>query len=190
MNLIVLGKPNDRWDEFISAHSNLIFHTSLWSKVLKGGYGCELLYLVSEEGGYWLCALPGMMVGNLLLKVFYSLIPYGGFIGDPEHIPEFLGVLNNWARNEKIHRIQIVDVHIKKEQVLPDFKCVESYRHLLELRGKTTDQIWKNYKDSLKRNIKIALKSDLFFEKIKSREEVALFYGLYLDSMRRNKALV
>ena len=189
MNLIVLEKPNDKWDEFISAHSNLIFHTSLWWKVLKEGYGCGMRYLVFEEGGNWLSALPAMMVGNRFFEVFYSLVPYGGFIGNRERIPEFLSFLNNWARKEKIQRIQIVDVNIKKKQDLPDFKCVESYRHLLELKDKSIDQIWKNYKDSLKRNIKTALKSDLCFEKIRSREEVNQFYRLYLDSMRRNKAL-
>jgi lipid II:glycine glycyltransferase (peptidoglycan interpeptide bridge formation enzyme) len=97
--------------------------------------------------------------------------------------------LSNWAKKEKIQRIQIVDVDIKKKQEMPDFNCVESYRHLLKLKDKSTDQIWKNYKDSLKRNIKTALKSDLCFEKIKSREEVDRFYRLYLTSMRRNKAL-
>jgi lipid II:glycine glycyltransferase (peptidoglycan interpeptide bridge formation enzyme) len=189
MNLIVLEKPNDKWDEFVSVHSNLIFHTSLWWKVLKEGYGCGMRYLVFEEGGYWLSALPGMMVGNRLFKVFYSLVPYGGFIGNREHITEFLSLLSSWAKKEKIQRIQIVDLAIKEKQDLPDFNCVESYRHLLELKGKTTDQLWKNYKDSLKRNIKTALKSDLCFEKIKSRDEVDLFYRLYLASMRRNKAL-
>ncbi|MCK4225090.1 MAG: peptidoglycan bridge formation glycyltransferase FemA/FemB family protein [candidate division Zixibacteria bacterium] len=189
MNLIVLEEPDDGWDEFVSLHSNLIFHTSLWWKVLKEGYRCRMRYLVCEEGGYWLSALPGMIVGNRFFKVFYSLIPYGGFIGDREHIPEFLSLLNKWSRKEKIQRIQIVDLAIKKKQDLPDFNCVESYRHMLELKGKSTDQIWKNYKDSLKRNIKTALKSDLCFEKIKSREEVDQFYRLYLDSMKRNKAL-
>ncbi len=189
MNLIVLEEPNQEWDEFVFLHSNLVFHTSLWWKVLKEGYRCRMRYLVCEEGGYWLSALPGMIVGNRFFKVFYSLVPYGGFIGDREHIPEFLSLLNKWSRKEKIQRIQIVDLAIKKKQDLPDFKCVESYRHMLELKGKSTDQIWKNYKDSLKRNIKTALKSDLCFEKIKSREEVDQFYHLYLDSMKRNKAL-
>jgi hypothetical protein len=189
MNLIVLEEPNEKWDEFISAHSNLIFHTSLWWKVLKGGYGCQMRYLMWEEGGRWLSALPGMMVGNRFFRIFYSLIPYGGLIGDRKHIPEFLNLLSNWAKKEKIQRIQIVDVDIKKKQEMPDFNCVESYRHLLKLKNESTDQIWKNYKDSLKRNIKTALKSDLCFEKIKSREEVDRFYRLYLTSMRRNKAL-
>ncbi len=190
MNLIVLQEPNERWDEFVSAHSNLIFHTSLWWKVLKEGFRCDMRYLVLEEKGDWLSALPGMMVGNRFFRVFYSLIPYGGIIGDRKHIPEFLRLLNNWAGKQKIQRIQIVDVAIKEKQDLPDFNCVESYRHVLKFEGKSTDLIFKDYKDSLKRNIKTAQGSNLCFDKIRSPEEVEQFYRLYLDSMRRNKALV
>jgi hypothetical protein len=189
MNLIILEEPGKSWDEFVSKHSSLIFHSSLWGKVLKEGYNCKLKYLLLEEKGSWLLALPGMMMGNRFFKVFYSLIPYGGFIGERNLIPKFINLLNEWAKKEKIQRIQIVDTTIKKKQDLPDFKCMESYRHLLELKDKSMDQIWKNYRDSLKRTIKTALKSDLCFEKIKSREEVGQFYQLYLDSMKRNKTL-
>ncbi len=189
MNLIVLEKPDDRWDEFVLLHSDLIFHTSLWWKVLKKGYGCPMRYIVCEDQGDWLSVLPGMMVGNRFFRIFYSLIPYGGFIGPREHIPEFLTLLGNWAKKEKIHRIQIVDLAIKNRKDLPDFNCVESFRHVLDLKGKSPDQLWKGYKDSLKRNIKSALRSDLRFERIRSKEEVDQFYHLYLESMKRNKAL-
>jgi hypothetical protein len=189
MNLIVLEEPDEKWDEFVSAHSSLIFHTSMWWKVLRESFRCRTHYLVFEEDGDWLCGLPGMMVGNRFFRVFYSLIPYGGFIGDRERILECLSLLNNWAKNERIQRIQIVDLDIKNKQDLPDFKCVESYRHVLQLKDKTTDQIWKDYKDGLKRNIRGAMKSELCFEKIRSRDEIYQFYKLYLDSMSRNKAL-
>jgi hypothetical protein len=161
----------------------------MWWRILKESYGCQTRYLVFEEEGDWLCGLPGMMVGNRFFRVFYSLIPYGGFIGDRQRIPEYLVLLDSWAKKERIQRIQIVDVDIKNRQDLPDFKCVESYRHVLQLEGKSADQIWKNYRDGLKRNIKAAMKSELSFEKIRSREEIGQFYTLYLDSMSRNRAL-
>lgn len=189
MNLIALDEPNQQWDKFVSSHSPLIFHTSLWWKVIKQGYKCETKYLVAEDNGRWIATMPGMIVGNRLFRVFYSLIPYGGFIGDRQPINEFMGLVNDWVKREKIQRIQIVDLNIKKKEEMPDFKCVESYRHLLELKDKTTDQIWKRYQDGLKRNIKTALKSNLSVEKIKSLGEVSQFYQLYLDSMKRNQAL-
>ncbi len=190
MNLIVLPEPDRKWDEFVSSYPHLIFHTSLWGKVLREGYKSRMRYLVAEDGGEWLSALPGMMVGNRFFKVFYSFIPYGGFIGNRTHLPEFLSLLNHWAKQEKIQRIQIVDLAIKKKEELPDFKCVESYRHVLDLKGKSTEEIQKNYPDALKRNIKTALKSNLKFEKIQARAEVDQFFHLYLTSMRRKAALV
>ena len=188
MNLIVLEEPDEKWDEFVSAHSRLIFHTSMWWRILKESYGCQTRYLVFEEEGDWLCGLPGMMVGNRFFRVFYSLIPYGGFIGDRQRIPECLVLLDSWVKKERIQRIQIVDVDIKNRQDLPDFRCVESYRQVLQLEGKSADQIWKNYRDGLRRNIKAAMKSELSFERIRSREEIGQLYTLYLDSMSRKKA--
>jgi hypothetical protein len=190
MNLIVLEEPSRSWDDFVSAHSDLIFHTSLWWRVLREGYTYPMRYLILEEEGRWLCALPGMIMGNRLIKIFYSLVPYGGFVGGKEHIPQFLNLLSRWARKEGIGRIQIIDLSIKKRRDLPDFKSVESYRHVLELKDKSADQIWKGYKDSLKRNIRMALNSHLRFENIKSKDQVEQLYKLYLDSMKRKKALI
>ncbi len=190
MNLIVLTEPEKKWDEFVSLHSDLIFHTGLWWKVLKEGYGCDMRYLVAEEEGRWVLALPGMIVGNSFFKVFYSLIPYGGFIGEKRHVPEFLSLLNRWVKNEKIHRIQIVDLVIKKKDELPDYNCKETYRHVLELKGKSKEEIEVNYPGTLKRNIKTALKSNMKVERIETKEEVAQFYQLYLSSMKRKSALV
>jgi hypothetical protein len=190
MSLIVLSEPEKKWDEFVSLHSDLIFHTGLWWKVLREGYGCQMKYLVAEEGGEWQLALPGMMVGNRFFRVLYSLIPYGGFIGDRKLVPEFLRLLKRWAKEEKIQRIQIVDLAIKKREELPDFDYRESYRHVLDLKGKSPEEIYGNYPDALKRNVKTALKSNLKIERIEKREEVDQFYQLYLSSMRRKAALV
>jgi lipid II:glycine glycyltransferase (peptidoglycan interpeptide bridge formation enzyme) len=189
MNLITLEEPEKSWDEFVSAHSNLIFHTSLWGRVLKQGYGCEMRYLVLEEGGNWLLALPGMLVGNQLFRVFYSLIPYGGFIGNREFIPGFLKLVEEEARRAKIDRIKIIDLQIKKNEELPGFECTESCRHVLKLKGKSLDQVWKDYRPNLRRTIKRALDSNLAFERIKDRKEIDRFYRLYLASMERNRAL-
>ena len=189
MNLIVLKEPDKIWEEFVSKHSYLVFHTSLWGKVLKEGYGCEMKYLVLEDSDDWLLALPGMLLGNRFFRVFYSLVPYGGFIGQKKFIPEFLELLEEKAKKEKINRIKIVDLKIKKKEQLPGFECMESYRHLLELKEKPLDQIFKDYKPNLKRAIKKALNSDLLFERIKDRKEIEHFHELYLESMKRNRAL-
>jgi lipid II:glycine glycyltransferase (peptidoglycan interpeptide bridge formation enzyme) len=100
-----------------------------------------------------------------------------------------LKLLERKARQEKIDRIKIVDLEIKQREELPDFECLESYRHILELKEKSLDQIWEEYKPNLKRTIKKALESNLSFKRIKDRREVEAFYELYLESMKRNRAL-
>lgn len=187
--MVSIQNPDSRWDEFVSGYPHLIFHTSIWAQILKNGYNTELVYYVLEDNGEWLLAIPGMLVGNRFFRVFYSLIPYGGFIGKKELIPDFLRLLERKAQQEKIDRIKIIDLEIKKREELSDFKCMESCRHILELKEKSLDQIWKGYKSNLKRTIKEALGSDLYFERIKDRKEVDHFYELYLASMKRNQAL-
>jgi lipid II:glycine glycyltransferase (peptidoglycan interpeptide bridge formation enzyme) len=189
MNLILLEEPDEKWDQFVGKHSGLLFHTSEWWKVLKQGYGCPTRYLILEKDGEWSCALPGTVVGNRFFRVFYSLIPLGGFVGDRRQIPEFLALLNQWATNQKIHRIQIVDPTIKEKRELPDFNCVESFRHLLKLKGKSPDQILGGYDESVRRNLRKASKSGLYVEAIRQRGEIENFYRLYLESMQRNRAL-
>jgi hypothetical protein len=189
MSLIVTEEPDEKWDQFVEGRSRLLFHTCEWWKVLEEGYACPTRYLILEKGGEWACALPGMIVGNRFFRVFYSLIPLGGFVGDRSLIPEFLALLSQWAKNQKIHRVQIVDPTIKEKQELPDFNCVESFRHLLKLEGKSPDQILAGYDESVRRNIRKASKSGLYVEAIRQREEVEDFYRLYLESMRRNRAL-
>lgn len=189
MRLVSIQNPDSRWDEFVSGYPHLIFHTSIWAQVLREGYNAKLVYYVLEDSGEWLLAMPGMLVGNRFFRIFYSLIPYGGFIGKKEFIPEFSKLLERKAKQEKIDRIKIINLEIKKKEELSDFECMESYRHILELKEKSLDQIWKDYKPNLKRTIKKALRSDLFFERIKDRKEVNHFFELYLASMKRDKTL-
>lgn len=189
MNLIILDEPEKKWDEFVSTHSDLVFHTSLWGKVLKKAYGCELRYLVLDDNGEWLLAIPGMFTGRLL-KLWYSLVPYGGFIGKREYISTLMELLMEDIRKHKIDRIQIVDPYIRGKEEFPEFNAVESVRHVLDLSDKTEEVLWKSYKPNLRWSIKSALKRGLSVEKIKDINQVKVFYELYLSSMKRNKAIV
>ena len=189
MKLVTLEEPDGSWDQFVETRSDLIFHTSLWGKVLKEGYGCKLRYFVLEDEGEWLLAIPGMLTGRFL-KLWYSLIPYGGFIGKREYIPVLLDFIIKDIRRYKIDRLQIVDPYLKGQAELPGFQAIESVRHVLDLSDKTEEGLWKSYKPNLRWSIKTALKRGLFNEKIKDISQVKIFYELYQSSMERNKAVI
>jgi len=189
MKLITLEEPDKSWDEFVCAHSGLVFHTSLWGKVLKEGYGCKLRYFVLEDNDDWLLAIPGMLTGRFL-KLWYSLIPYGGFIGKREYIPAFLELLIKDIRKYKIDRLQIVDPQVSQSSEIPGFVGEESYRYILDLKNRTEEDILRGYKPNLRWSIRKALNAELSVEKIKDIKEVEVFYNIYLASIRRKKGIV
>lgn len=192
MELICFEQPDEKWDDFVSQYSSLIFHKAIWAKVLLQAYPKNrLLYFVLRDKEEWLLALPAMVLNCKIFYIFHSLIHYGGFIGNKKYIPIFIELLEKEAKKYKFNRIQIVDPEIKEKGQMQQrrFGVVQSYRHILDLAGKAEEDILKGYESTLRRNIKQAIKSELIFEKIKNREEVEEFYRLYLSSMRRNRAL-
>ncbi|MCJ7508047.1 MAG: GNAT family N-acetyltransferase [candidate division Zixibacteria bacterium] len=190
MNLILIENPDARWDEFISKYPHhLIFHTSIWAQILKISYDTKLAYYVLEDKEEWLLAIPGMLTGRFL-KLWYSLIPYGGFIGKKEYIPTLLKFITRDIRKYKIDRLEIIDPEVSQPSEIRGFVGKESYRHILNLENKTEEDIWKNYKPNLRRTIGEALDAKLSIEKTKDSKEVELFYNLYLESMRRQRGVV
>lgn len=190
MNLILIENPDARWDEFVSKYPHhLIFHTSIWAQILKSSYDAKLAYYVLEDKGEWLLAIPGMLIGRFL-RLWYSLVPYGGFIGNKEYIPTFLETLTKDIRKYKIDRLEIVDPEVSQPSEIRGFVGNESYRHILNLENKTEEDIWKNYKPNLRRTIKEAMDAELSVEKIRESKEVELFYKFYLESMRRQRGVV
>ncbi|HEX9916977.1 MAG TPA: GNAT family N-acetyltransferase [candidate division Zixibacteria bacterium] len=189
MNLILIENPGARWDEFISKYSHLVFHTSIWAQILKISYDAKLAYYVLEDKGEWLLAIPGMLTGRFL-KLWYSLISYGGFIGKREYISTFLEFITKDIRKYKIDRLEIIDPEVGQSSEISGFSGNESYRHILNLENKTEEDLWKNYKPNLRRTIGEALDAKLSIEKIRDSKEVELFYNLYLESIRRQRGVV
>lgn len=189
MRLISIEDPDARWDKFISQYSHLIFHTSIWAKILKNSYNTNLAYYVLEDNGEWLLAIPGMLIGRFL-KLWYSLIPYGGFVGKREYIPAFLELVIKDVKRYRIDRLQIVDPQVDRADKIPELMNRESYQHILDLKGKTEGDVWKGYRPNLRRTIREALDARVLVEKVRDKKEVETFYNLYLASMRRKKGII
>jgi hypothetical protein len=190
MELIRIN-PNKEWDEFVSQYTDLIFYQKIWADILAKAYPKNrLIYLVLKDKGNWLMGMPAMLLNFKFFNIFHSLIYYGGFIGERKYIPIFLELLERKAKEYRFQRIQIFDPQIKNEEelLIYGFKSKGFYRNILNLKEFKED-ITKNYSSSLRRNIKKAESENLLFERIKEEEEIEIFYRLYLESMKRNRAL-
>jgi len=189
MNLLTIEKPDAKWDQFVSKHPHFIFHTSIWGNILRDGYNTKLLYYVLEDNSQCLLGIPGMLSGRFL-KLWYSLVPYGGFIGKREFIPTLVELITKNIRKYEIDRLQIVDPQVDRSGGIGGFVDEESYRYILNLENKTEEDIYRGYKPSLRRTINEAMTNEISIEKIKNIREIETFYHLYLASIRRNRGIV
>jgi len=190
MELGVFDSPGKEWDEFASRHTDLIFYQSVWSDVLKKGLGGQPLYFYLREGGEIVAGLPGVLLNFKIFKILYASIPYGQLIGEKSYYPTFLELLEKEFRRKGIDQIRLTESPFS-ESYPPgsSFKPVSAKCTLLDLRGYDREKIWEGYKKNIRRDVRKAQRSGITIRSGDFREDVDIFYKLYLASMERNRAM-
>ena len=190
MELQVFESPGKEWDEFASRYTDLIFYQAVWSDVLKKGLRGQPLYFYLREGGEIVAGLPGVLLNFRIFKILYASIPYGQLIGERSYYPTFLELLENEFRRRGIDQIRLTESPFS-EPYPPEasFKPVSAKCTLLDLRGYDREKIWEGYKKNIRRDVRKAQRSGITIRSGDFREDVDIFYKLYLASMERNRAM-
>jgi hypothetical protein len=188
MELRVLESPGKEWDEFASRYTGLIFYQSVWSQVLKEGLGGQPLYFCLREGGEIVAGLPGVLLNFRIFKILYASIPYGNLIGEREYFGPFMEILEDEFRKRRIDQVRITESPFSPPYPLDSFKPLVAKCTLLDLKRFDQDKIWEGYREEIRRAIRKARKKGLYVKRANSKDEVKVFYDLYLSSMERNQA--
>jgi hypothetical protein len=189
MELKVFESPGEEWDEFSSRYTDLIFYQSVWSQVLKEGLGGQPLYFCLREGGEIVAGLPGVLLNFKIFKILYASIPYGHLIGEKSYYPIFLQLLEKEFRRRGIGQIRLTESPFFESYSPESFKRIPAKCSLLDLRGFEKKNIWEGYRSEVRRAIRKAQKHGLSIRRATARNEVEIFYQLYLSSMERNRAM-
>ena len=190
MELKVFESPGQEWDEFASRYTDLIFYQSVWSQVLKEGLGGQPLYFYLKEGSEIVAGLPGVLLNFKILRILYASIPYGHFIGERSYYPTFLELLETEFGRIGIDQIRLAESPFSEPYPFESsFKPVSAKCSLLDLRGFEKNKIGENYRSEVRRAIRKAQKHGLSVKRAKTRNEIRIFYQLYLSSMERNRAM-
>jgi hypothetical protein len=189
MKLEVFESPGREWDEFASRHTDLIFYQSVWSEVLKKGLGGQPLYFYLKEGGEIVAGLPGVLLDFRIFRILYASIPYGNFIGNKLYFPPFLESLNVEFRKRRIDQVRLIESPFSESYPPESFKRVPAKCSLLDLRMFEKKNILESYRSEVRRAIRKAKKQGLWIKRATARNEVEVFYRLYLSSMERNRAM-
>jgi serine/alanine adding enzyme len=190
VELRIFESPGKEWDEFASRYTDLIFYQSVWSQVLKEGLGGQPLYFCLGDGGEIVAGLPGVLLNFKIFKILYASIPYGHLIGERSHYSAFMQLLEKEFRRRGIDQVRLIESPFP-ESYPPEssFRPISAKSTLLDLRGYDKEKIWEGYKKNIRRDVRKALRSGITIRSGDSREDVNIFYKLYLASMERNRSM-
>jgi hypothetical protein len=174
--------------EFFGEHSSLIFNRLEWSEVLKEGVAPEVVSYVLRKDGKIILALPGIILNFKILKMFYSNVPYGGFVGEVEHFQQFVELLETRLRKDGIHCIRIGKEYQTQFPEMKGYQKELAYTHILNVGQTTVDLLWKNYKKRVRRDVRKAEKSNITISEVIHPKEIDTLFNLYLQTMKRNEA--
>lgn len=174
--------------EFFERQSLLIFNRSEWSKVLKEGLDSEVVSYCLRKDGRIILALPGVILNFKILKMFYSNVPYGGFVGEMEYFHLFVELLEASLRKDGIHYIRIGKNYQTQFPELQGYQREIAYTHVLDLSQMTEDILWTNYKKRVRRDVRKAEKSSIMIQEVTNPKEIDTLFNLYLQTMKRNEA--
>jgi hypothetical protein len=189
MELKVFESPGKEWDEFATRHTDLIFYQSVWSQVLKEGLGGQPLYFYLKDGGEIVAGLPGVLLSFKIFKILYASIPYGHLIGEKSYYSAFLQLLEKEFRRKGIDQVRLTESPFSDSYSLESFKPISTKCTLLDLRGYDKEKIWEGYKKNIRRDVRKAQRSGITIRGVDSKEDIRIFYRLYLSSMERNRAM-
>jgi hypothetical protein len=174
--------------EFLSNNSCCFFNRKEWLHILGEGFKVPVVIYCFEEDGKIRLVLPGMVFNFGIVKMFYSNIPYGGFVGEFELIPQWLTLLEKCLKRDGIGLLRIGRNFNNPFPDLNGFRWQAAYTHLLPLEGMTEEQLWNGYKKRVRRDVRKAEKSGIYIEEVGSSSEIDEMFHLYYQTMRRNIA--
>ena len=168
--------------QFLCENSSCFFNREEWFRVLQEGFNIPVVAYCLEKDGKICLVLPGVIFNFGIVKMFYSNIPYGGFVGDFQLIPPSLPLFEKSVRKDGIHLIRIGKSFNDEFPGLDGYKQEIAFTHLLDLRGVNEEQLWKGYKKRVRRDIRKAEKSGIsIHEAVDSEEIEVLFRSLLGD---------
>ncbi len=173
---------------FFRDHPSSFFTRREWLAVLEEGFDTPVFCYCLEDNGRIHLALPGLMFNFRLIRMFYSNIPYGGFVGDTSLIRGSLHLFETAIRKDRAH---LICIGSPRDGTTPDLAGYEQRQatiHLLPLEGLDRESLWKGYKQRVRRDVRKAEKSGVTVEEISGIDVLDPLFALYRETMRRNWA--
>ena len=184
---IEIVNPLERqdWDDMVLRSAGYsFFHSCNWAKTLQESYGFTPLYFARFDRGRITAAVPVMEVRSFISGCRGVSLPFSDycrFLGETGSWEGFLDEILAYGKGAGWKYFELRSDHPLLAEAA---SCRYHYLHTLDLTP-GEDQLYRNLRDSTKRNIKKARKEGVTVTRSVSREAVASFCRL--NSMTRRQ---
>jgi len=189
MKLEICEHPGKEWDRFVENHTHILFYYSVWSEVLQEGLGGRPYYLyLKDAAGRIICGMPGVVLTYYGIRLFYSFIPYGGYIGDQALFESFM---SRFKEESKIADIVYVSPYLpdRDEEYSKFFTSAREAATRIDLKGRRETDVFSCFEPSVRQSINKAARCGVEVVRCDDRESFLIAYRLYLQTMERNRAI-
>lgn len=176
MSNIVEVNNQEEWDKWIQKNNGSFLQSWLWGQFQKA-YGRKIFYLALKEDNQ-------IIAGTLLIKYhlplgrFYFFSPAGPVV----YHDELLKAIKEKAKAEKVIFWRLERGEIKQTKKVKDVHPIATL--ILNLQGKSEEDLLKDMKPKTRYNIKLAQKKGVV---VKTSEDIEKFYELAQKTAHRQQ---
>lgn len=173
--------------KFISQNSKSVFSSMEWYKVLEDTFNSKILIWGLKNGGNLQLIVSGILLDFKIVRIFYSNIPYGGFIGEEAYIHDFLPLLEKELKKAGIDVFRVCKQFTDNYDNLDGYKWQTGCQQIINIEGLSEQGLWDGYKKRVRRDIRRAEKLGVTIKELSDREEIEILFKLYTETMKRKK---
>ncbi len=185
----VVDPEGAEWRALLASTQHTLFHEPVWARITQRGFGGEVCALSFERDGEPAAGVLGFWFRSLWARLLQLNFPYGGIIGPPPSGGELSRLLRAAADDLGIARIRLNDSPALESVAPTDAEHLALRSHVLDLGCGDYDALWKGFKSRIRRDVRKSERAGVVALEASSPAEIDEFYGLYRQSMERNRAL-
>lgn len=179
----------EEWRRLLASTPHLLFHEPVWARVTEEGFGAASHALMLERDGVPVGGMLGFVLRLPWAKVLHLSYPYGGVVGQAPEGRELARLLGELSRAEGLARVRLTSFPGLGAEPETGFRPIRLQTHVLEIAGRTPEEIWKGYKKRIRRDVRRAERSGVTVDEAGTPESAGEMFALYLASMRRQRAV-
>lgn len=193
---ILNEKSFHAWDKFVLSHQlGTVYHTSDWQQLIRQTYGYKPSYLIiRNNNGNIKAGLPLFIIGNGITGSHMSSLPgaqvCNPLLSVPDDYEKFISHILELIRQNRIKYFELKLSESFPIQNKNTWPIIDDYSiYILDI-SRSIDEIHGTFhKNCIQRPIKKLSKFGLRLIKGNSKNDVKIFYHLYMN-MRRNYGLL